>query len=711
MNKDPRRFFTQSQRRALYWVSNGYCEECGAELDPKDWHADHLYPHSKGGSTDVINGRALCPKCNNKKGDSMVSGYAQLHLNPWPNDPPLRNWQKRFLETWKLLCDPGAGGQQDFLLAVVPAAGKTTGSLKAAHEGLRLGWFDRVVVVVPSVNLVKQWIRSAGEKGINLQKVEDYGKGITTPKDSGGIVTTYQTVASNPDKFRVYSSRARTLVIGDEIHHCGDKENLAWGDGMVKAFDHNETIRLVSSGTPFRTDNSAIPFVRYDDKLITREDGVQEIQRVARAGFEYSYGEALRDGVVRDIFFPTWDSKVSWRRAGQDFTHTFQDDLEPQLSSDRLKAALDPRGEWMSEVIRNAHARLMEIRSGEGHPDAAGLIICKNKAHAEDVAKLVKHITKTDPVVVHSDIDGADDLITNFGKAKDPWIVTVRMVSEGVDIKRLRVGIYATNYKTRLFFQQAIARTTRYDGSVKGLAGDGQPVGQPAWFFVPDDPDLQAYMSDLMTVSIHHIAEGLENSSPDGVERLPGGQTTFLEGYEFVDGKDAVETGQFYDEKKWTPEQMNRAKNILDNIPAFDHIPDAAKALAVDAIEKSLSQFDPNIGPRNIPERETSPSSSSPKSEPVWQDERDILKKACSNMTRRLTYLLLQTNQLPKDGFGRQVFDFKKAIPIVTAKLNAKFSARNIGDSTNDELRARRELLAQWINDVVRNQWDSSNLS
>lgn len=449
--KDTRRRFTSAQRRALYWAANGRCEECGVLLDPKKWHADHERPYSYGGQTDVVNGRALCPRCNLKKGNYMKSPYAELYLNDWPKEPTLRRWQERFLERWTLLCDPNAGGQKDFLMAVVPAAGKTTACLKAAHEGLKRGWFGRIVVIVPSINLVSQWIRDAGQKGMALQQIEDYGLGITRPEDSGGIVATYQTIAANPQRFRTYSSRERTFVIGDEIHHCGEKEHLAWGEGMRVAFDHEMTMRLVSSGTPFRTDNAQIPFVLYDDKLIEHEDGIKEIQKVARADFEYSYGEAFRDGVVRDIFFPTWDSTLSWRRAGQEYTHTFQDDLTSQLASDRLNTALDLHGEWLPEVIKSAHDRLMTIRNDEGHPNAGGLIICKNQIHAEGVAKLVKDITKTKPVLVHSEITDATGLIDGFRDNNKPWIVTVRMVSEGVDIKRLRVGIYATNFNSVIF--------------------------------------------------------------------------------------------------------------------------------------------------------------------------------------------------------------------------------------------------------------------
>jgi superfamily II DNA or RNA helicase len=704
---DERRLFTPAQRRALYWVAEGHCEECEATLDPKEWHADHIFPHSKGGLTDVLNGRALCPNCNLKKGDTMLFPYAQLHLNSWPEQPKLRRWQERFVESWKLLCDPKADGQKDFLMAVVPAAGKTTASLKAAHEGLSLGWFGRIVVIVPSRFLVGQWINSAAEKGIALNVVEDYGTGVTEPGDSAGIVTTYQAIAANPEKFRTYSSRVLTFVIGDEIHHCGEKDHLAWGEGMRIAFDHKMTMRLVSSGTPFRSDNARIPFVHYDEKKIEKENGVIEYQLVARADFEYQYGEALRDGVVRDIFFPTWDGKLTWRRGGQEFTHTFQDDLDSQLASDRLKVALDPRGEWLPEVIKNAHERLLTIREDEGHSNAGGLIICKDQEHADRVAEIVEKTTGTKPALAHSDIPQASEIIDTFARGTLPWIVTVRMVSEGVDIKRLRVGIYATTYKTRLYFLQAIARTTRYDNTVPGLAKDGDPVGQPAWFYVPDDPDLQEFMSQIMEISVHHIAEDLNDGAEGGgVDFLPGEQTAFLEGYEFIEGRDAVETGHYYEEKKWSPEQMERARLIFDGIPGFDHIGDAAKALAV---ERILSKQE-EVTPREIIQKEQSIPVVPNGKKPVYQDERDKLKRACAKQTKRLTYLLIKTHP-PVNSIGRPILEFNKAIAIITSRVNAYFGARNIGDSSNEDLEKRRQLLAEWIHNIDTDNWDSSLLT
>jgi 5-methylcytosine-specific restriction endonuclease McrA len=64
-----RRHFSISQRVALFLHAQARCtnKRCGKTLAPT-WHADHVRPYSKGGATDVINGTALCPSCNLKKG-------------------------------------------------------------------------------------------------------------------------------------------------------------------------------------------------------------------------------------------------------------------------------------------------------------------------------------------------------------------------------------------------------------------------------------------------------------------------------------------------------------------------------------------------------------------------------------------------------------------------------------------------------------------
>jgi 5-methylcytosine-specific restriction endonuclease McrA len=61
------RRFSQAERAALFVAAGGVCTQCGRQLD-NTFHADHIKPWSAGGITDVINGQALCPACNLRKG-------------------------------------------------------------------------------------------------------------------------------------------------------------------------------------------------------------------------------------------------------------------------------------------------------------------------------------------------------------------------------------------------------------------------------------------------------------------------------------------------------------------------------------------------------------------------------------------------------------------------------------------------------------------
>jgi superfamily II DNA or RNA helicase len=81
--------------------------------------------------------------------------------------------------------------------------------------------------------------------------------------------------------------------------------------------------------------------------------------------------------------------------------------------------------------------------------------------------------------VVTSDDRDASELLASFAAGTSEWLVAVRMVSEAVDIPRLRVGVYATATTTELFFRQAVGRFVRWEPGVRN---------QRAWLCVPGDP-------------------------------------------------------------------------------------------------------------------------------------------------------------------------------------------------------------------------------
>src|SRR3954451_25171824 len=114
----------------------------------------------------------------------------------------------------------------------------------------------------------------------------------------------------------------------------------------------------------------------------------------------------------------------------------------------------------MSEVLRDADARLSAVRTS-GHREAGGLVVAADKEHAARVAERLERIAVERPEVVTSDEPDASGSIAGFSAGQPRWLVSVLMVSEGVDIPRLRVGVYATAARTKLFFRQVIGRFVR----------------------------------------------------------------------------------------------------------------------------------------------------------------------------------------------------------------------------------------------------------
>lgn len=70
------RTFKASQRLLLLRKANFCCAVCGTSLTNENFAADHKFPFSKGGKTEVWNGQALCITCNSRKGDSVAEAMA-----------------------------------------------------------------------------------------------------------------------------------------------------------------------------------------------------------------------------------------------------------------------------------------------------------------------------------------------------------------------------------------------------------------------------------------------------------------------------------------------------------------------------------------------------------------------------------------------------------------------------------------------------------
>lgn len=471
-----RRFSTR-QRIALYLASGGACALCGATLQA-GWHGDHRTPYSKGGETDVLNGQALCPMCNLRKGDTV--------LTPWTRD--LRDWQKNAYYEYF------TANKRNFLMVATPGAGKTIAAARIAHHLLSTDAVERVVIVCPSEHLKRQWHDALASVGIQIDYKWKNASGAVA-LDYHGIAVTYQQIASNADIHRMHCRR-RTLVIFDEVHHAGDEQS--WGTAIQEAFEQ-APYRLLLSGTPFRK-KGVIPYVTYED------DGTGVLRSVT--DFSYGYGAALRDDVCRPVLFPSYQGTMEWESNFNRIKATFEDTLPENEARRRLRTALDPQGEWIRDVLRDANQRLTELRAN-GHPLAAGLVLCSDATHARLLADRLHRVTGETATIALSEDDDASERIAAFAKGTTRWIVAVRMVSEGVDIPRLRVGVYATHWITELFFRQVVGRFVRM---ITSKEGKPDPEEQSAFLYIPKEEALVSFAQRIKEERDHQLDEEIEET-------------------------------------------------------------------------------------------------------------------------------------------------------------------------------------------------------
>lgn len=390
----------------------------------------------------------------------------------------LRSWQRRALARYL------SGRPRDFLVAATPGAGKTTFGLRVAAELLAAKVVQAVTVVTPTEHLKYQWAAAAERVGIALDPEFRNTVGRTAGNYHGAVLT-YAQVAAHPVLHRNRTEDRRTLVILDEIHHTGDARS--WGEATREAFEP-ATRRLAMTGTPFRSDDNPIPFVNYEPDA----EGALR----SRSDHAYGYADALADGVVRPVVFLAYSGQASWRTsAGEEFTARLGEPLTAEQTARAWRTALDPHGDWISSVLTAADTRLSQIRAA-GMPDAGGLVIATDQTTARAYTELLFGLTGTRPVLVLSDEAGGSARIDAFSRSNDRWMVAVRMVSEGVDVPRLAVGVYATSASTPLFFAQAIGRFVR-----------ARRPGETASVFLPSVPTLLGLASELEAQRDHVLGK------------------------------------------------------------------------------------------------------------------------------------------------------------------------------------------------------------
>ena len=459
---------------------------------------------------------------------------------PWGTSALLRAWQAEALQQYL------DAAPRDFLAVATPGAGKTTFALRVAAELLHARTVRKVIVVAPTEHLKVQWADAAAKVGIQLDPgLAGSRKGRSKQYD--GVAVTYAGVAATMFAYEALVAREPTLVILDEVHHAGDA--LSWGEAVREAF-RLATRRLALTGTPFRSDQNPIPYVTYDD--------LGGGGRVSRADYTYGYTDALRDHVVRPVVFMNYGGPMRWRtKSGETFGANLGEALTRDVTGQAWRTALDPKGEWIAAVLAAADRRLTEVRRHV--PDAGGLVIASNQAHARAYARVLAAHTGVQPTLVLSDDSGSSKRIEAFAEGDARWMVAVRMVSEGVDVPRLAVGVYATATQTPLFFAQAVGRFVRT-----------RRRGEIATVFLPTVPIILAHAATLERQRDHVLA-------------APAAKELWAETEALLDEANRTDGAS---------DELEGSFEALDSQAAFDHVLFDAQQFGMHAAPTSADEAD-----------------------------------------------------------------------------------------------------------------------
>jgi len=458
---DPRRLFTRREVWEAFRRQGQVCNLCRRAIPFDLMHGDHIVPWGKGGPTTLENLQALCGSCNLRKGSEpqeVAEACFQVELLA-PGTGEMRSWQE---EALPLVLEQIT--EEPVLIEACPGAGKTNFGLEVAYRMISSGVISRVLVVVPTVAIADGWLRSASAATPDTPTIPLLSQREWRPVDPigerwAGAVVTYQSLLMSSEMFLAHATDPgqRTLVIFDEVHHAST--DGSWGVSAQEAFARGAKAILSMSGTPFRTDRNPIIFV-------PTQDGAAQPQ------YRYIYDRAIVDRTCRPVQFVEARGQTMFRTEdGAVHSVSFEDEALTSLGERRrLRSAVEwvGLGSMAEKMLADANQYILSLRK-QGDTDAAGLVVCIDCEHAADVAELMTaNVLGFRPVVACSRLfdrndPGPADAIRYFRTSHDPWIVAVNMISEGVDIPRLRVVIYLTNRLTLLSFRQIVGRVVRTD--------------------------------------------------------------------------------------------------------------------------------------------------------------------------------------------------------------------------------------------------------
>jgi len=413
---------------------------------------------------------------------------------PLPLQP--RQWQSQLIQLLRARLGQGGAQGQDVLIHAGPGAGKTLGALLAIwrlQQDRRIG---RFVVFTHRTAIAAQWLKAAARLDMHLAEWSPDGAHAPDgAADAQGLLLSYQTAALHQQRLQgLLQGWTATpwMAVADEVHHLGvdpdEPEAAAWGHAF-NSLSGSAALRLGLTGTPFRADQLAFCAARRQP----RRDGDQITWQIV-PDLCVEPRQLIAAGDVRPLEFRFQDGWVDHARA--------ESAAEPEAERSCLSA--ETRESWRARNLRRAirlgdgggialrlllQARQRLERVRREHPEAGGLVIARDIAHARQITHLLQD-EGDQALLVHSLDPEAGERLHRFHQGEGDWLVSIDMCSEGFDAPRLRVVAYLSTVVTRSRFVQAITRAVRLEGercAQEGIPRDASLV------FAPADPLLLSH--------------------------------------------------------------------------------------------------------------------------------------------------------------------------------------------------------------------------
>lgn len=480
MEKDPRRFFTVSQKQEILAAFSGLCQgrNCtDRDLSNKPAEFHHVIAHSQLGATERINCIPLCQKCHREYTNARMVDQVG---NPWMK---LRQWQRDAVERYT------ENNDKVFVLEAAPGAGKSLFAATVANYEISNGTvgIDHVICIAPWVSILKSIKKSFGVYRLDNRDKFNYdpSKGVFQRRPY--VPVTIDTYAGfcKPICVEILErwtndvlNPFRFMLVLDEIHHTSTASG-AWGSYLERISELASKV-VVMSGTYFRGDSQPISFLEYQGDR-------------PKTHFSISYSECVKERYTRQVSFRYHDPVLEIYNLKK--TKVFKRHLSKiPVSSQKMltaskKEVLDPNGDHVEEMIKDAWSELQAMRR-KWH-DAACLVVCRSgKGECEEraihaVSQKIKKLTACKVETVTSDDAASRGKVDAFCDSDDPFICAIRMVSEGVDLPRVRMVLFLSYTDSEMLFRQIVGRCTRYI--------DGKEDDTAALVIMPKFPVMAAF--------------------------------------------------------------------------------------------------------------------------------------------------------------------------------------------------------------------------